>query len=341
MQQAPHSGAAVRRSFAITLLSSTAILALVTGCSPSSRDRGVQSVSKPAKTQAPTRQASAQGNQLHAATTYWAGRFRKDPKDPEAAWGYAMNLKAMGKKAEAFDILKMAHRYHPNDPQITSGLGRLAIDVGKTDVAEKLLDRAVQTKMAGDWRTLSARGAVHAKKGEYGKAQKFFEAALEKKPHEPAILNNLALAYALDGKAHRAEPMLRQAMATGYDDPKVRQNLALVLGLQGKFDEAKQIASVDLSGDQAGKNVDYLRSMVRDEIKLAATKEKAAPKPASNVHLATAKPGQAPAAGKPKSLTPPKASRDFTTEVIEPVTKKRRAAKPRKAAPKKKLPFRL
>lgn len=350
MQHAPHSGAAYPRSFTILLLTSTAVATLTAGCSPSGRDRAVQSLSKPSNIQAPTRQAAAQGNQLEAATSYWAGRFRKNPKDPEAAWSYAMNLKAMGKKKEAFDILEAAHNHHPHDPQITAALGRIAADLNRTDVAEKLLDRAVQTKMAGDWRTLSARGAVHAKKGEYAKAQQLFEAALEKKPNAPAILNNLALAYAMDGKADRAEPILRQAMASGYDDPRVRQNLALVLGLQGKFGEAKQVASVDLSGAEAGKNTEFLRNMVRDEIKTAAreqppvvTKPGAAP---SNVHLATAKEGKT-LAGKtthaaPKSLAPPNAGNGVITEVIEPVSKPRRkpAAKKTKAQ-NKKLPFRL
>ncbi len=350
MQHVPLSGAAYTRSFTIILLTSTAVATLSAGCSPSGRDRAVQSLSKPAPSQAPTRKAAVQSNQLEAATSYWAGRFRKNQKDPEAAWSYAMNLRAMGKKKEAFDILEVAHKHHPNDPQITSAFGRLAADLNRTDVAEKLLDRAVQTKMAGDWRTLSARGAVHAKKGEYAQAQRLFEAALEKKPNAPAILNNLALAYAMDGKADRAEPILRQAMASGYDDPRVRQNLALVLGLQGKFGEAKQVAAVDLSGDEAGKNTEFLRNMVRDEIKMAAQKRApvvTAPKGApSNVHLATAKEGKALAGktphGAPKSLTPPNAGNGVITEVIEPVSKPRRKPTASKSkAQKKKLPFRL
>ena len=57
-----------------------------------------------------------------------------------------------------------------------------------------------------------------------------------------SVTNNLALAYALDGKADKAEELLRKAVASGHEDKRVRQNLALVLGLQGKFDEARQVA---------------------------------------------------------------------------------------------------
>ena len=54
-------------------------------------------------------------------------------------------------------------------------------------------------------------------------------------------MNNLALAYTMDGQASQAEPMLRQATSTAAD-PRVRQNLALVLNLQGKKEEATRVA---------------------------------------------------------------------------------------------------
>ena len=45
----------------------------------------------------------------------------------------------------------------------------------------------------------------------------------------------------------------------------MRQNLALVVGLQGRFEEAEQIASQELSPDQAQANVAYLRSMLAQQ----------------------------------------------------------------------------
>src|SRR5690606_37278121 len=61
-------------------------------------------------------------------------------------------------------------------------------------------------------------------------------------PNQASVMNNLALAYTMDGQATQAEPMLRQATASGDADPRVRQNLALVLDLQGQSDEAKRVA---------------------------------------------------------------------------------------------------
>jgi hypothetical protein len=87
-------------------------------------------------------------------------------------------------------------------------------------------------------------------------------AALEVEPNAVSVVNNLALSYALDNKADRAEELLRNAVQTGHDDKRVRQNLALVLGLEGKFDEARQVAAVDLPDADAKSNTAYLRNML-------------------------------------------------------------------------------
>ncbi|HUV32564.1 MAG TPA: hypothetical protein VMW31_03250, partial [Devosiaceae bacterium] len=91
-------------------------------------------------------------------------------------------------------------------------------------------------------------------------AQQYFQAALEKKPDATSVINNLALSYALDGKAKESEALLRTAAKNGHDDKRLRQNLALVLGVQGKFDEARQVAAVDMTEQQAKSSMSYLRS---------------------------------------------------------------------------------
>jgi Tetratricopeptide repeat len=84
------------------------------------------------------------------------------------------------------------------------------------------------------------------------------------------VINNLALSYALDGKAKESEALLRKALASGQDDKRIRQNLALVLGLQGKFGEARQVASVDMTEAQAKSSVSYLQNMLSSPTQVAA-----------------------------------------------------------------------
>ncbi|HXV25651.1 MAG TPA: hypothetical protein VED46_15520 [Alphaproteobacteria bacterium] len=55
-------------------------------------------------------------------------------------------------------------------------------------------------------------------------------------------------------------------------DKRVRQNLALALELQGKFEEARQVASVDMSQGEVQSNVAYLQNMLSQPTQFAAGK---------------------------------------------------------------------
>ena len=73
------------------------------------------------------------------------------------------------------------------------------------------------------------------------------------------------MSYVLEGDLRTAETYLRSASEQPAADSRVRQNLALVVGLQGRFDEAEQIASHELSAEQASANVAYLRQMLSQQ----------------------------------------------------------------------------
>ena len=67
------------------------------------------------------------------------------------------------------------------------------------------------------------RGAGQQRQTEEAQAQ--FAKALVLAPNHPSILNNQAIAYALDGKAGEAEKLLRKA-ASGQREPRSRKNAA-------------------------------------------------------------------------------------------------------------------
>ena len=200
--------------------------------------------------------------ELEKATEYWGKQFSKDPANPANALGYARNLRAMGNKDGAFGVLQQASASNPANREIAAEYGRLALDFGQLPIAEKQLEKADDPNRP-DWRVIQARATVLAKQGQYNDAIPIFERALALAPDQPSVLNNLALAHAMNGHADKAEDMLRRASAGGTVDPKVRQNLALVLGLQGKYDESQSLAGRDLPPDSAAANADYLRQMVK------------------------------------------------------------------------------
>jgi tetratricopeptide (TPR) repeat protein len=171
--------------------------------------------------------------------------------------------------------------FHGQSAELAGEYGRLALDLDQISLAKQLL-AAADSPTQPDWRIVSARGTVLAKEGKYDEAITYYERALTLAHDQPSILSNLALAYAMNGEPTRAEGMLRQASAADGNSPRIRQNLALVLGLQGKYDEAKLIASRDLSMDKATDNAAILRQVVKLD-------PKSVPNSEANINVAEGK----------------------------------------------------
>ena len=250
---------ASRHSFIAILFATTAVACLLGGCTQTSKlggNLGSDEVQMSAKDAAD-------------ATSKWASAHAKDPKDPKVAYNYAKALRAIGSRDRAIEVLTAAYHANPDNGEISAELGRLALEAGRLDIAKTTLKTA-EAKGMRDWKTLSAQGTLLAKQGNHAEAQQYYLAALQEKPDAVSVINNLALSYALDGKAKKSEQLLRKAVASGHEDKRVRQNLALVLGLQGKFDEARQVAAVDLTADQARSSMTFLRNMVSSPSQVAS-----------------------------------------------------------------------
>ena len=244
-----------------------------------------------------------------AARDYWADALAKNPRDERAAVAFARALKAEGSKDKAMSALQQAAIYNPDSLAIASEQGRLALDMGQTDFAEKLLKRA-NDPAHPDWRVLNALGSLEAQRNNSKEAKDFFERASVLAPNEPSVLNNLALTYAIDGDPAKAEFLLRRAAAAGGDTAKMRQNLALVLGVQGKYDEAAALASNDLDKDKSDANRAYMQKMV-------ASTPVVLGKPAKVAKMTP----------KPIAVLASAWSTDVTPAAPEPVSVKAKAAK--------------
>jgi Flp pilus assembly protein TadD len=257
MAHAFRSEARPRRSMALALLATTAVAAILGGCGQTG---GLFS-----------REPKLAAADSIGAVSQWSTAYAKKPDDPKMALGYAQALRAIGARDRALEVLTAGYRANPTNGEIAAELGRLALDVGRLDIAGQTL-KVAEAQGVRDWKTLSAQGTLRAKHGQHAEAQQYFLAALQDKPDAVSVINNLALSYALDGKPDKAEDLLRKAAASGHDDKRVRQNLALVLGLQGKFDEARQVAAVDMTEQEAKSSMAYLRNMLSNQTQFAAAK---------------------------------------------------------------------
>lgn len=198
-------------------------------------------------------------SELQKATEYWGKQAAERPNDPRAAVNYAKNLKALGAKKEALAVLQEASKENPADRELLSEYGRLALEHDQIQTAQILLEKA-DDPVKPDWKVVSARGTVMAKLGRQEEAIQFYERARTLAPEQPTVLNNLAMAYAMNGDAAKAETLLREAQAQNPEDTRFTHNLALVLGLQGKHGEAQKLSSG--GNDSVAQNADVMRQMV-------------------------------------------------------------------------------
>lgn len=196
-----------------------------------------------------------------AAVNQWARSYDKSPEAPQTILGYANALTYNAQTAQAMAVLRKGVLEHPKDREIASAYGKVLAMNGQFEEALNVI-RRVQTPATPDWKLLSAEAAVLDQMGNHSRARALYHQALQIQPNEPSILNNLALSHLLSQELAEAEYTLRQAAAQPGADTRIRQNLALVLGLRGKFDEAQQVATADLSPDEAKANIAYLKEML-------------------------------------------------------------------------------
>ncbi len=250
-----------------TLLRRSALVALsavalgLGGCAGSSSDLASDLLGNPQQPKpAATEVAEVPQSDLEKATQYWGEKFSKSPNTLEYALNYARNLKAMGRKREALAALQHASNYHAQNREFAGEYGRLALELDQVQTAKQVLAFADDPSKP-DWRVISARGAVMAKEGNAKDSIRMFERALVLSNRNPSVVNNLAMAYALDGRPADSERLLREAAAKG-DSAKVQKNLALVLGLQGKYDEAQVVGGRVLDQTTVAEDTKLVRKIV-------------------------------------------------------------------------------
>jgi Flp pilus assembly protein TadD len=222
-----------------------------------------------------TRTASLDADPVSTATTSSAStpsfkrteilgkQWEANPADVKAALAYAESLGAMGQGETQAGVLKTVADRNASNAEIQNTMGKKLLAMGQGQMALDLLQRSA-TLNPQNWQARSAYGAALDQSTRHAEAREQYQAALALKPGELAVINNLAMSYALQGKLPEAEKTLREAMAMPGSKalPRIRQNLALVVGLQGRLDESQQIASEDLPADQVQANRVYLQEML-------------------------------------------------------------------------------
>ena len=110
---------------------------------------------------------------------------------------------------------------------------------------------------------------LYDRAGNYQKAQREYELALELSPKDPELLNNLGYCHYCRGKWQPAEDYFRQAIAADKRYDRAWINLGLALGQQQKYDDALAAFQNSVSEPESHCNLAfiYLTQGKREEAK--------------------------------------------------------------------------
>ena len=184
--------------------------------------------------------------------------------------GYAAALKAIGSRDKRAGSPDGGIPRQQDNGEIAAELGRLALDMDRLDIAQQTL-KVAEAQGVKDWKTLSAQGTLRAKQGKHAEAQQYYLAALEAKPDAVSVINNLALSYALDGKAEQ----VRGAAAQGgrqrqRRQPRAAEPRAWCSACKASSTRRDRSLRVDMSEQDAKSNMAYLRNMMSNPTQFAA-----------------------------------------------------------------------
>src|SRR5262249_52884296 len=82
-----------------------------------------------------------------------------------------------------------------------------------------------------------------------------YQAALEIRPREPNVLNNLGLAYALNGDHETAIQFFEQALAAGSNSPKLHNNLGVAYVHRKRYADALESFKKSMDEPRAYNNL--------------------------------------------------------------------------------------
>jgi Flp pilus assembly protein TadD len=164
---------------------------------------------------------------------------------------------AKGKAQNAIEHAEAAVQAEPRNAAYRAMLGTAYLDAGRFASAETTFNDAMKL---GDNSTRTALSLALALDGE-GKYQQAVALLSDwEKEIAPA---DLGLAYALSGRPDRGVEIMANAIRGGENTPKMRQNLAFAYALDGRWKEARLMAAQDVPANQVGDRMQEWSQMVQ------------------------------------------------------------------------------
>lgn len=221
-------------------------------------------------------QAAMEKGDIHRAGQFYEqllGSKKTKPEDKiRYKIGWAECLRRMGENEKALDAFDAILKEDPKNIDAQEGRGLTLMQLGKTADAGRAFEKIMKTDKKR-WRTLNALGILFVNKNMIPEAMAYYKESLKESEDNPAVVNNVGLSHAVDGKYARAINALELAARLSKSEQQRKQinlNLAMVYGVSGDMDTAKQIASKHLEGPALDNNLGLYAHLAKND-KLART----------------------------------------------------------------------
>lgn len=151
---------------------------------------------------------------------------------------------AKGQVEKAVTMAEALVAANPREARYRALLGQAYLRAGRFESAAQSFDDAMKL---GD---NSARTALSLALAKIGSGQDREAVAILDDWRDAIPAADLGLAYALAGETNRGVAILTESLRGGENTPKMRQNLAYAFALDGRWREARLMAAQDVPADQ-------------------------------------------------------------------------------------------
>lgn len=168
---------------------------------------------------------------------------------PDKTAAAAQTALAKGQVDKAIQLAEAVVAANPREAAYRALLGQAYLKAGRFDSAATAFDDAMKL---GD---NSARSALGLALSNVARGRNSDAVAILDDWRDAIPASDLGLALALAGESSRGVAILSDAMRAGDDSAKLRQNLAYAYALDGRWREARVMVSQDVPADQVDKRI--------------------------------------------------------------------------------------
>ena len=158
-----------------------------------------------------------------------------DPANPRIHYKEGLLFLNTGKNDEAAKAFRKVLEKVPDDAGAHEGLGMVCYEINNYAEAEKHLLAALSIEPSL-WKSRVYLARIYDAQGKYNQAERAYRQAIQSKPDDAMLYNNLGVSLYLAGRYEKSIQIFQEAL--GLEGPKARvyNNLGLAYGKIGRYD---------------------------------------------------------------------------------------------------------